>query len=237
MTEPDVERSRHFLIAAGTLSLLGILLHAFPLLSIASVMAASVCLAQVRLRYFVRQVWVRRIAPAFPYLCAIGLPLENGSFSPWLLVLACVPAFITHTARFRSVRIMFHPAILAGFKRERFGSRWAESVTYLGPAVLQELLFRGYLITALNTMDVSPAVVVVISAAAFVVDHLFTASAHVRPTMVNLATWAFSGTVWALVLLFGGAVWITMIGHGLMNAPSAVMPHLRGQKVRTLEEK
>lgn len=211
-------------------------LHALPLVAITCSMVSSTFLGHVRLRRYIRSVWLRRLVPAVPYLCLLGLPLDPAStiVTSWPILLlwlpiVCLPAVCAHALRYKALVVMFNPVLLKAFDRGSLSDRWSESAFFFAPAILQELLFRGYLITALSSIGLSPVLSVLISAAAFVLDHLFTRNSHVRPTLANLMTWTFAGVIWGAAVVLGGTLWLAMFGHLLMNLPAAVQPHLRGR--------
>lgn len=197
-------------------------------------MLGSTLLGHTQVRRFVPHLWIRRCIGALPYICALGAPINwNGSLDPVYWVLGLSSALAVHFVRRSSLVLAFNPKLLAAMPTESAARRYSESAYYLLPAILQELLFRGVLITALAALNYPTLAIIAVSAVLFVVDHLFTKNVHVRPSALNLLTWAGPGVVWAGIVTMGGSIWIAVCSHTLLNLPAVVLPHLRGRPFRS----
>lgn len=183
------------------------------------------------MRLFTTNLWIRRCYGALPYLCALGVPINfDGSFAPHFWALGISVTLLIHFMRRKALTIAFNSNVLAVMKREIPGRRYTESAYFLLPGLMQELLFRGVLLTALMPLQLPQFALIAASAILFVLDHLFTGNEHVRPSATNLVTWFGTGLVWATVVVLGGSIWIAIVSHMLLNLPAAILPHLRGRR-------
>lgn len=230
-------RDLPYLIAALAICAVIPMFWGYPLVVVVLAMIASTLLGRIRIRRFSSNLWIRRCSPALPYICALGAPINwGGSQHPVFWIVGLSVSILVHVMRRKSLAIAFNRHLLKMLHRESAADRYSESAYYLLPAFMQEMLFRGILITALFALGLHPILILAISASLFVLDHLFTNNWHVKATPANLLTWFGPGLVWATIVVLGGSIWIPIASHFLLNLPAALLPHLRGVEGRKADK-
>lgn len=178
-----------------------------------------------------RNLIIRRTLKFIPYaipVATFGIDLRT----TWLAFLLCTGAALLYLAlTLRTIREALHPVLLAMMPKASLSENISETIFYSGSAVAQEYVHRFVLVDFLTSLGVPGALIVAITTASFVLEHLVGRDGgHTAVTRHNLILWGALGVVnGTAAVFFPPALLSCMIAHLLINAPASIRPYLRGR--------
>jgi hypothetical protein len=189
----------------------------------------------VQLAMFIRNLYLRRGLKFLPYalpLFSVGLP---GTVSGLAFTMSVGIGLLLGTTfqliNLRSLRQGLNVKLLSLMPKPTPEQAWSESMFFLAPAIAQEYLYRFAALVALSMLGVSPWASVLITALFFAGEHLFGLGTHTARSVVNITQWVIIGVILGTVSILTGSPFAAMITHLIINLPSAIRPHLRGENV------